>query len=150
MKVALGAVSRWALLGCAALSGGCGKFQQARECGSFVRTVNTWLSSPTAKVGADARGDTSPKRIAEQARHNAQQYEELEQKLEALHIQSEELAPKVERYQHIAASAARTLAELAGALERGDLESARQKRVDFDTVASGEAPLVSEINALCR
>jgi hypothetical protein len=30
------------------------------------------------------------------------------------------------------------------------LEKARQKRVDFDTVAQSEAPLVKEINQVCR
>ena len=44
--------SRWAFLAFT-LCAGCGKFQQARECGTFVKTVNAWLASPDAKI-ADA------------------------------------------------------------------------------------------------
>jgi hypothetical protein len=39
---------------------------------------------------------------------------------------------------------------VAEALDHGDLENARKKRVDFDTVAQREGPLVQEINAVCR
>jgi hypothetical protein len=146
----LGAASRWALVSCALLGVGCGKFQQARECGSFVRTVNTWLTSPATKLALDTNGETDPRRIAEQARQNAQHYEDLAQKLRALRVQSEELAPRVDRYVELARTSARTLRELSVALDRGELESARQKRMDFDSVASGEGPLVTEINAVCR
>ena len=75
---------------------------------------------------------------------------ELSKRLAALHVQGEDLAPRVERYEQIADSAAQALAEVADALDHGDLEKARQKRVDFDTVAQREAPLVKEINGLCR
>jgi hypothetical protein len=133
----------------ALLSGGCGKFQQARECGTFVKTVNAWLTSPDAQT-ADAGASSDPKQIAEQARRTAQHYAELSQRLAALHVQSEDLAPRVERYEQIADSAAQTLREVAEALDHGDLEKARQKRVEFDTVAQREAPLVKEINGVCR
>ena len=145
-------VSRGLLFGVALASAGCGKFQQARECGSFVKTVNAWLARPVAAAGssADAGLPSDPKRIAEESRRTAQSYEELSQSLAALHVQSEDLAPRVQRYQDIASSATRTLREVADALDHGELEKARQKRVEFDTVAQGEAPLVKEINGLCR
>ena len=133
----------------ALLSGGCGKFQQARECGTFVKTVNGWLTSPDAQTGDDGASN-DPKQIAEQARRTAQHYAELSKRLAALHVQSEELAPRVERYEQIADSAARTLRDVAEALDRGDLENAREKRVEFDTVAQREGPLVKEINGVCR
>lgn len=142
--------SRALLFSLALASGGCGKFQQARECGTFVKTVNAWLSSPEAKSAADAGTESDPKQIAEQARRTAQHYAELSQRLAALHIEGEELAPRVKRYEQIADSAARTLREVAEALDRGELEKARQKRVDFDTVAQGEPLLVKEINDVCR
>ena len=132
------------------LSGGCGKFQQARECGTFVKTVNAWLTGPEAQSVADAGTSSDPKQVAEQARQTAQHYAELSKRLSALHIQSEDLAPRVERYEQIANSAASTLHEVAEALDHGDLEKARQKRVEFDTVAQREPPLVKEINGLCR
>ena len=65
-------------------------------------------------------------------------------------MQSDELAPRVKRYEQIADSAALTLREVADALDHGDLERARQKRIDFDTVAQREPPLVKEINGVCR
>jgi hypothetical protein len=125
----------------------CGKFRQARECGTFVKTVNAWLAQPDA---ADAGAPSDPKRIAEQSRRTAEHYVELSRTLAGLHIQSEELAPRVRRYEDIADNAARTLRDVADALDHGDLDQARQKRVEFDTVARGEAPLVKEINGLCR
>jgi len=126
---------------------GCGKFQQARECGTFVKTVNAWLAQPDA---ADAGAPSDPKWIAEQSRRTADHYSELSRTLAGLHIQSEELAPRVHRYEDIAENAARTLRDVADALDHGDLDQARQKRVEFDTVARAEAPLVKEINSLCR
>ena len=129
----------------------CGKFQQARECGTFVKTVNAWLASPDAKVAVDAGASANdPKQIAGEARRTAQHYSELSQSLAGLHIQAEDLAPRVKRYEDIANSAARTLNEVADALDQADLEKARQKRVDFDTVARLEGPLVKEINGICR
>ncbi len=133
---------------------GCGKFTQARECGTFVKTVNAWLASSAASAasgadaGAGAPGD--PKQVAAAARRTAEHYAELSKSLAGLHIQAEDLAPRVKSYEQIADSAASTLNEVADALDRGDLEQARQKRVDFDTVARREPPLVKEINGLCR
>jgi hypothetical protein len=148
-------LSRWseasrALLCALALgASSCGKFQQARECATFVKTVNAWLASPAAQ-NAEAGTSTDPKQIAEQARKTAQHYSELSQSLAALHVQSEELAPRVTRYEQIADSAAQALRDVAEALDHGDLESARKKRVDFDTIAQREGPLVKEINTVCR
>jgi hypothetical protein len=126
---------------------GCSKFQQARECGTFVKTVNGWLAGSAA---TDAGVSNDPKQIAVEARHTADHYAELARTLARLNIQAEELAPRVKRYGAIADDAARTLREVADALDRGDLEQARKKRVDFDTVARLEAPLINEINGVCR
>ncbi|MEO8903121.1 MAG: hypothetical protein ABI627_16490 [Polyangiaceae bacterium] len=136
---------------CAALAcAGCGKFKQARECGTFVKTVNAWLAQPDAALSADAGVPNDPKQIAEQSRRTAQHYAALSQTLANLHIQGEDLAPRVQSYEGIADTAARTLGDVADALDHGNLEKARQKRVEFDTVARREGPLVKEINALCR
>lgn len=126
----------------------CSKFQEARECGSFVKTVNAWLARPD--LASDAGVSKDPKQIAVESRRTAQSYLDLSRSLAALHVQNEELRPRVQRYQEIADSAAKTLGEVADALDHGDLEKARQKRVEFDTVAQREAPLVKEINGLCR
>ena len=146
--------TRWLLLSLSLTCAGCGKFQQARECGSFVKTVNAWLLRPAPLVaaGADASAGAheSPKQVADESRRTAQSYEDLSHSLVALHVQSEELAPRVQRYEDIANAATSTLREVADALDHGDLEKARQKRVEFDTVAQREAPLVKEINGLCR
>jgi hypothetical protein len=144
--------SRWAPLGLVILilPAGCGKFQQARECGSFVKTVNAWLTRSSANADAGAGAPSDPKHIAEESRRTAQNYEDLSQSLAALHVQSEDLAPRVQRYEDIASAATRTLREVADAIDHGDLEKARQKRVEFDTVAQREPALVKEINGLCR
>lgn len=128
----------------------CGKFQQARECASFVKMVNGWLASPDAKIAADAGAANDATSIARDARRTADHYGELSRNLGGLHVQSEELAPRVQRYRAIADDAARNLREVADAIEHGDLEKARQKRVDFDTVAQREPALVQEINGVCR
>jgi len=65
-------------------------------------------------------------------------------------VEAEDLAPRVQRYEDIASAASRTLREVADALDHGDLEKARKNRVEFDTVARREAPLIKEINGLCR
>ncbi|MEP7048781.1 MAG: hypothetical protein ABJB12_00445 [Pseudomonadota bacterium] len=136
---------------CAALAcAGCGKFQQARECGTFVKTVNAWLAQPDAALSAAGAASNDPKQVAAQSRRTAAHYAELSQTLAGLHIQGEDLAPRVHGYEEIADNAARTLRDVADALDHGDLEKARQKRVEFDTVARREAPLVKEINGLCR
>ena len=96
------------------------------------------------------RSSSDPKQIAEQARRTARHYTELSQRLAALRIEGEELAPRVKRYEQIADSAALTLREVADALDHDELEKARQKRVDFDTVAQREPLLVKEINDICR
>ncbi|MET0793368.1 MAG: hypothetical protein ABW061_17740, partial [Polyangiaceae bacterium] len=120
---------RYLLIVGALVSTACGKFQQARECGTFVKTVNAWLSKPGPSASSsDAGVSSDPKQIAVEARHTATHYAELSQTLAGLHIQSEDLAPRVQRYEAIANDAARTLLEVADALDRGDLEQARRKR----------------------
>jgi hypothetical protein len=42
------------------------------------------------------------------------------------------------------------LRDVAAAMERGDAEAARRRRVEFDDLARAEAPLVADINAVCR
>ena len=137
-------------LGLSLLASGCGKFQQARECGSFVKTVNEWLARSSEASTADAGPTGDPKRVAEESRRTARNYEELAKSLAALHVQNEDLAPRVQRYEEIATAATVALRDVADAVEHGDLEKARQKRVEFDSVAQREAPLVKEINGLCR
>jgi len=141
-------MSRFALLALALACASCAKFQEARECGNFVKTVNAWLARPAP--APDSGSSNDPKQIAVESRRTAQDYRDLSHSLAALHVQNEELEPRVRRYRDIADSAAKTLAEVADALDRGDLEEARRKRVEFDTVAQREGPLVKEINGLCR
>lgn len=58
--------------------------------------------------------------------------------------------PRAARYQKLAREAAAALREVADAVEKGDAERARSRRVQFDDLARGEAPLVADINAVCR
>jgi len=58
--------------------------------------------------------------------------------------------PRAARYQKLAREAAAALRDVAAAVEKGDAEQARRRRIEFDDIARGEAPLVSDINAVCR
>lgn len=125
---------------------GCGRFRKARECELVARTVGAWL----AKQPAQNPARVEPKVLAAEARGTAKRYESLDRELAALKIKHVDLAPRVVRYRELAAKSARSLNEVADALERGDAELARRRRVEFDTTARAEAPLVAEINAACR
>jgi hypothetical protein len=128
------------------LLGGCGKFQTAHECGSFVSTIKAWqsrsLAAPSAKPSA-----LSP---AAESRILADRYDQLADTIDALHLKSPELVPRAERYQKLAREAAAALRDVADAVERSNPERARQRRVAFDDIARGEGPLVADINGICR
>jgi hypothetical protein len=127
----------------------CGKFRQANECGTFAKTVNEWLAQARAPA-KPAAGIGDLKLIAQENRALATRYDELNKSLWSLQLESEELAPRAARYREIANKAAIALREVADDLDRNDLEAARHKRVEFDTIARSEPPLVQEINRICR
>jgi hypothetical protein len=141
---------RVAWLLAAALATGCGKFQQAKECGAFVKTVNGWLAQGNAPPKPANAAPIDPAVLAAESRELAGRYDELAGKLADLHVTADELLPRVSRYQQLTRDAAHALRQTADALDHRDLETARQKRVDFDTIAQREEPLVKEINGLCR
>lgn len=85
-----------------------------------------------------------------ESRRLADRYDELGQRIDALRLSSPELLPRAQRYQKLSREAAAALRDVAQAVERGDAEGARRRRVEFDDIARGEAPLVADINALCR
>ncbi len=136
----------FALAALLTLAVGCGRFRKARECELLAGTVSRWL----AKQPAPNPARVEPKVLAAEARATAKRYENLDHELAALNIKHVDLAPRVLRYRELAANSARALTEVADALERGDAEVARSKRVQFDATARAEAPLVAEINAACR
>jgi len=125
---------------------GCGKFRKAKECSVLAETVSAWMASAPAPDTSIAEKP----RLATEARATARRYEDLDRKLAALAIKSEELVPSLNRYRSMAREAARSLDDVAVALESGDVERARRRRVEFDATARAEAPLVAEINAACR
>lgn len=127
---------------------GCAKFQTARECGVFVGAIKGWkgeAAKPVASSVAPA-GSSAPL----DSRALAQRYDDLAQRIDALHLTSKELVPRAERYQKLAREAAAALRDVAAAIEKGDSDGARRRRVAFDDIARGEAPLVADINAVCR
>lgn len=127
---------------------GCSKFQTARECGEFVSAIKTWQAQAPKPAGSSAPRPASSGPA--DSRTLAERYEDLAQRIDALKLESTELLPLAARYQKLAREAATALREVAAAVERGDGEAARQRRVQFDDIARGEAPLVVEINAACR
>lgn len=84
------------------------------------------------------------------SRRLAARYDDLAKRIDALRLRSPELIPRAQRYQKLSREAAAALRDVAQAVERGDAEGARRRRVEFDDIARGEAPLVADINALCR
>ena len=138
-------LTRWAVLLMVVGATSCGRFRQTKECTVLAQTVATWL----AKVPPAETAALEPSRLIDETRASARRYAELDRQLGALAIKSKELVPRVERYRSLAQQAARSLEEAAVAIERNDAELARKRRVDFDTLARSEAPLVAEINAVC-
>jgi hypothetical protein len=129
-----------------ACSLGCAKFQTARECGVFASAIKSWKQPKGVSSAAPAVGVAA----ALDSRTLADRYDELAQSVDALHLKSAELAPRAQRYQKLARGAAAALRDVAAAVEKGDADGARKRRVEFDDIARGEAPLVAEINAVCR
>jgi hypothetical protein len=126
---------------------GCGKFRTARECGVFVAAIKSWQGEGTKPV---ASATPAPSAKTSDSRALAERYEELARRIEALELDSPELLPRAQRYQKLSRDAAAALRDVAAAVERGDSEGARRRRVEFDDLARGEAPLVADINAVCR
>jgi hypothetical protein len=127
---------------------GCSKFQTARECGTFVGAIKTWKGqAPAAAASTPA---PSPSAAWVESRALAERYDELAKRIDALHLSSPELVPRAERYQKLARGAASALRDVAEAVEKGDAEGARKRRVEFDDIARAEAPLVADINGVCR
>lgn len=129
-------------------AGGCAKFQTARECGTFVSAIKAWKGqAPASSASAPA---PTPSAAWAESRALAERYDELAKRIDGLHLSSPELVPRAERYQKLARGAASALRDVADAVEKGDAEGARKRRVEFDDIARAEAPLVADINGVCR
>jgi hypothetical protein len=128
------------------LLSGCGRFRKAKECDLLAKTVSAWL----ARQPAPSAASTEPKKLAIATRTTAARYEELDRELAALDVKSRDLTSRVARYRKIAVQSARALEDAASALERGNVDLARQRRVEFDETMKAESALVAEINSTCR
>ena len=137
-----------ALLALCLIALGCAKFQTARECGSFVSAIKAWKAQATA--AASSAPVPSPSAASAESRALAARYDDLAARIDGLHLTSSELVPRATRYQKLSREAARALRDVAEAVEKGDGEGARRRRVEFDDIARGEAPLVADINGVCR
>jgi hypothetical protein len=126
---------------------GCSKFQTARECGTFVTAIKAWKTQAAPAASAPA-ASSSAASVASLALAN--RYDDLAKRIDALHLTSPELVPRASRYQKLAREAAAALRDVAGAVQKGDNEAALQRRIQFDDIARGEAPLVADINTVCR
>jgi hypothetical protein len=92
----------------------------------------------------------APSAAPREARMLADRYDDLAKRIDALKLGSDELVPRAARYQKLSREAAAALRDVAAAVEQGDAERARRRRVEFDDIAHGEAPLVADINEVCR
>lgn len=127
---------------------GCSKFQTARECGTFVSAIKAWKGQ--APASAAAVPAASPSAPSVESLALADRYDDLAKRIDGLHLTSPELVPRAQRYQKLSREAAAALRDVAAAVKKGDSEGARQRRVQFDDIARGEAPLVADINGVCR
>ena len=127
---------------------GCGKFQTARECGTFVGAIKTWKGQ--APATAPSAPAASPSAASVESLALARRYDDLAQRIDALHLTSPELVPRALRYQKLSREAAAALRDVAEAVEKGDAEGARRRRVQFEDIARGEPRLVADINGVCR
>lgn len=135
-------------MGLAAALLGCSKFQTARECGNFVATIKAWKGQAPAPVTSASA--LTPSLASTESRALADRYDDLAARIDRLHLTSPELVPRAIRYQKLSRGAAAALRDVAEAVEKGDAEGARRRRVEFDDIAHGEGPLVTDINDLCR
>ena len=112
-----------------------------------MEAIKTWKSQAAP---ASSSPVTSPAAASIEALSLAKRYDNLVVRIDALHLTSSELKPRAERYQKLAREAAKSLRDVAEAVEKGDSAGARQRRVQFDDIARGEGPLVTDINGVCR
>jgi hypothetical protein len=129
---------------------GCAKFQTARECGAFVEAIRTWKGQAPKAAPSAAASPASPAVASVESLALAERYDDLARRIDALHLGSAELVPRAARYQKLSREASAALRDVAEAVGKGDAEGARKRRVQFDDIARGEAPLVADINAVCR
>jgi hypothetical protein len=133
-----------ARVSCVLLLAGCGRLE--RECRGVSATANAFIAeSERQRPRPNAtRDETTKAELATAAR-----YDKLASDLKALHVESDELLPEVERYRTLAEHSAESLRAVAAAFARGDFDTARAQRVELDREARGEGPLVQKINEIC-
>jgi hypothetical protein len=115
-----------------------------------VEAIKTWKGQAPKAAASAAAAPTSPAAASVESLALAARYEDLAQRIDALHLTSPELLPRAQRYQKLSREAAAALKDVADAVGKGDAEGARKRRVQFDDIARGEKPLVDDINAICR
>lgn len=111
--------------------------------------IKTWKGQAAPASSAPAPA-AAPSAAWADSQKLADRYDELARRIDALHLTSAELVPRAERYQKLARGAATALRDVAASVEKGDAEGARQRRIEFDDIARAEAPLVVDINDVCR
>ena len=121
-----------------------------RECGAFVDAIKAWKAQAPKGASSAAPLPSSPARASVESLALAERYDDLAVRIDSLLLRSPDLVPKAVRYQKLSREAAAALREVAAAVAKGDAEGARKRRVQFDDIASGEALLVADINAICR
>ena len=137
-------MARLTVLAAALLALSCGKLR--RECDSVVKTANAFIDESTRRRPSH---DAAPEQAAREALESADRYDKLARDLAAIRVESDELRPEVERYADLAVRSAASLRAAAHALKTRHFEQARIKRVELDTAAKSERPLVARINAIC-
>jgi hypothetical protein len=110
--------------------------------------IKAWKAEASKPIAAAAAPSKAAASL--ESRALAERYDALGERIDTLRLTSPELTPRAVRYQKLSREAAGALREVAAAVERGDAEGARRRRIQFDDIARGEASLVADINSVCR
>ena len=133
-----------ARVSCFLLLAGCGRLE--RECRGVSATANAFIAESERQR---PRPNATPDETMKAELVTAARYDKLASDLKALHVESSELSPEVERYRTLAEHSAESLRAVAAAFGRGDFDASRAKRVELDREARGEGPFVHKINEIC-
>lgn len=130
-----------------ALSPGCARVEQARQCNAFSSTVSAALVQIRATTRANA---TSEAGAARDLVKLAELYDQLARDVAHLAASNDELRRDFASYQALCARTARAVRERAEAITAADVARAEAATRDLAAVVKEEDELVGKINARCQ
>ena len=121
----------------------CSRIERTRQCVTLVTTVNGALDEIAAREDAGAGGATAEREIAAR-------YERLGNDLEALPVESPELAKTLAEYRELLADTVRQLRRAAAARDRNDRGTVAIAKRDLAAALRREKLLIMRIDNACQ